>query len=99
MNPDGNALATASSDGTARVWSLETGARLATPFVERDGQPTASAVSGIVWSANGRSLYAGAADGRVHEWNLETRSEVATSAVGHDDRITDGAASRTAGCS
>jgi WD40 repeat protein len=94
MNPDGDRFATASSDGTALVWSLKSGARVATPFLGKDGRPTALAVSGIAWSADGSTLYAGAADGRVHEWNFETESEADVSAVGHDDRVTDASASR-----
>ena len=77
-----------SSDGTARVWSLRTGALVATPFADLDS------VEGLVWSADGEALYAGGDDGRVHEYRLADAAVVASSPVGHDDRVIDAAASR-----
>ena len=91
--PPANASATASSDGTAVVWSLDSGARVATPFVNAEGVRTLDEVSGLVWSADGGSLYAGGKDGRVHEWDLATAAELDQSAIGHDDRVTDAFAS------
>ena len=37
VDPAGQRVATASSDGTARVWSLESGALVASPFMNPDG--------------------------------------------------------------
>ena len=93
VDPAGQRVATASSDGTARVWSLDTGALVATPFVNADGVRSLDEVSGLVWSADGRSLYVGGSDGRVHEWDLQTATQVDQSAIGHDDRVTDAFAS------
>jgi WD40 repeat protein len=87
-HPDGDLVATASSDGTARVWSLRTGALVATPFADVGG------VEGLVWSADGEVLYAGGDDGLVHEYRLQDGAPGDTSAVGHDDRVIDAAASR-----
>ena len=87
-HPGGDLLATGSSDGSARVSSLRTGALVATPFAEVDG------VKGLVWSADGEALYAGGEDGRVHKWEFEGDVTTSSSAVGHDDRVIDAAASR-----
>jgi len=93
MDPTGDRFATASSDGTVRVWSLDDGALVASPFVGERGAPTIGAPSGIVWSSDGASLYAGGEDGRVREWSFSTASEADASVLGHDDRIIDAVAS------
>ncbi len=93
VDPAGQEVATASSDGTARVWSLESGALVASPFMNSDGSPSLDDVRGLVWSSDGESLLASGADGRVHEWDLVTRTEVDVSAIGHDDSVTDASAS------
>lgn len=89
----GQRVATGSSDGTARVWSLASGELVATPFEDAAGQRTVEDARGIVWSSDGGSLWAGGADGQVHEWDLATRSETAVTAIGHDDAIIDAAVS------
>lgn len=93
VDPQGGRVATVSSDGTARVWSLGTGDLLATPFVSADGDRSLDAVSGLVWALDGATLYASGDDGRVHEWDIARESEVDSSVIGHDDRVTDAAAS------
>ena len=69
------------------MWSVRTGALVATPFAEVDG------VKGLVWSADGEALYAGGDDGRVHKWEFEADATTSSSTVGHDDRVIDAAAS------
>ena len=93
MDPTGGRVATASSDGTVRVWSLADGQLVAEPFVDALGARTLESAAGVNWSAEGASLYAGGSDGRVHEWNFSSSSEVEVSTVGHDDRVIDSLAS------
>lgn len=54
-SPDGRRLATASADGTARIWTLDGG----NPVVLRGH---AQAVSGVAWSPDGQRLVTGAMD-------------------------------------
>ena len=93
MDPTGQRVATASSDGTVRVWSMADDSLVATPFIDQRGARSVETAAGVVWSADGGSLYAGGQDGRIHEWDFASATEVSTSTVGHDDRIVDAAAS------
>jgi WD40 repeat protein/serine/threonine protein kinase len=93
VDPTGRLVATGSSDGTARVWSLATGALVDTPFLSADGERIVEELSGLVWSTDGESLFAGGADGLIHEWSLATATEVDTSTMGHDDRVVDASSS------
>jgi len=73
VSPDGKLLATASRDGTAKVWELATGA------VVRTLAGTEPVLS-IVWAPDGNSLVTcngtqGANDGFVHLWDAATGTE------------------------
>lgn len=66
--PDGKRLLSAARDGTARLWSLDTGAEIRRyPMPEKGGD---------VWSLallpGGKSFLSASADGRIREWDLET---------------------------
>jgi len=58
-SPNGRLFATASYDGTARLWSAETGAQVALY-----GEGNAAEAYGAVFSPDGRTLFVGYADGR-----------------------------------
>ena len=64
VDPAGERVATASSDGTTRVWSLESGELVATPFVTPAGERTLDDARGLVWSA-GRRVAVGGRRGRA----------------------------------
>ena len=93
VDPTGQTVATASSDGSARLWSVDTGVLVASPFSDAGGAPLVGGVAGLVWSEDGATLYAGANDGRVQEWDVASRAVVDVSTSGHDDVILDAAAS------
>jgi WD40 repeat protein len=62
-SPDGTRLATASWDGTARVWDPATGRELLA--VNRH----ASQVNSVAWSPDGTRLATGCCDGRTRVWD------------------------------
>lgn len=65
-SPDGTRLATASVDGTARIWDAATGATLA--VLEGHRKPIAC----LAFSPDGRSLATGSEDGTARVWNTAT---------------------------
>ena len=62
FSPDGTTLATASSDQTVRLWSVEAGALIS---ALRHPAP----VSSVVFSSDGRTLATGSRDGVVRLWD------------------------------
>ncbi len=89
-SPDGGALLSASSDGTARVWSIPGGQPAGPPIA---GAATGDRVNGVMWSADGASILGGGDDGRLRRWDRSTGRQLAESAIGHDDRVIDLASS------
>ncbi len=65
-------LATASGDGTARLWSLSDGTAMAT----LDGHY--GPVTGVAFSSDGRSLASSSTDGTVRLWDMATMEAIAT---------------------
>lgn len=69
-SPDGSRVATASSDGTAIVWDVESGRRLCTL------RGHTSSVSSVDWAPGGTRLVTGGLDGTVRVWDAKTGEEV-----------------------
>ena len=72
FSADQKTLATASTDGTVKLWEIETGKELAM-FRGHQGM-----VNTVAFSANGKSLATGGEDGEVKLWDVVTRQEIAT---------------------
>lgn len=79
-SPDGEKLATAGSDGTARVWDAETGEEL----LVLHGHT--SNVMDVAFSADGSQLATAGADGTVRIWDAETGEEL-LQPVGQTDLV------------
>ncbi len=68
-SPDGALLASVSSDGTLRVWTVETGTGIR---VEVHGSP----VNAVDWSADGYTVATGSEDRSIRLWNLGSGNEL-----------------------
>jgi WD40 repeat protein len=67
FGPFGGVIATASRDGSIRLWSAHDG-RLRTKF------PSGTPLSSVAITADSRLVAAGGADGAVHLWNIQRRT-------------------------
>jgi len=65
FNPDGSLLATASLDGTAKVWEVSSGRELFTLAGHQ------AHVSAVLFNPDGSSLATGSADGTARIWNAQ----------------------------
>jgi WD40 repeat protein len=73
FSPDGTTLATASSDGTARIWGTSTGRELAR--FEHDG--LLGEVNQVAFSPDGATLATASSDETARLWNISTGKELA----------------------
>jgi WD40 repeat protein len=73
FSPDGNRLASASLDLTARIWDMETGQSLLTLKGHDDtASEIAVGVWGVAFSPDGKTVATGASDAAVILWDAET---------------------------
>jgi WD40 repeat protein/transcriptional regulator with XRE-family HTH domain len=66
LSPDGNYLATASNDKTARLWNLATGETIQVFSGHTDN------VTDLVFTPDGKTLLTTSVDGTAHLWNIAT---------------------------
>jgi WD40 repeat protein/serine/threonine protein kinase len=99
FSPDGSTFATSGDRPVAYLHDAETGLPIEGKVFgdltfDEDGTeqtPTATALKGIAFSADGRRLIAGSAAGTVHTWAIDDPSEPpTTSAVRHSDAVEHG---------
>jgi len=82
FSPDGRTLASASDDGTIRLWDLRTNRQIGPPL---RGHTTT--VYGVVFSPDGSLLASASADTTIRLWNVRSRQPVGQPLEGHTDAI------------
>jgi RNA polymerase sigma factor (sigma-70 family) len=82
FGPDGKTLASASWDGSVRLWEAGTGRELAT-FPDRGYGVSAL---GVAYAPNGKILASCENDKTIHLWDVATHKEIRT-LLGHEDRV------------
>lgn len=80
-SPDGARLATASDDGTVRIWDAD-GAADPVVLTPHHGDK----VYAVAWSPDGKRLAGGSRDRTVTVWDAETRAALGV-LTGHDDGV------------
>ena len=80
ISPDGQTLASGSSDKTIKVWNLKTGDLLRTLTGHK------SSVYCVAISADGQTLASGSVDGTIKVWNLKT-GDLLHTLTGHESPV------------
>lgn len=80
LSPDGQLVATASADGTARLWHTSDGAPATLPLAHAGG-----AVTSVAFSPDGHRVISGGADGTARIWNL--RGELVGPPLRHEGAV------------
>ncbi|KIK31821.1 hypothetical protein CY34DRAFT_102706, partial [Suillus luteus UH-Slu-Lm8-n1] len=82
--PGGRRIVTCSSDGSLRLWDLESGAQIGEDW--KDEREKRSAVNSIALSPNGKTVVTGSSDRKVKLWDVKT-GKVIQRWTGHTEGV------------
>ena len=83
LSPDGKTLASASDDGTVRLWDLATRKAVGAPLTGHIGP-----VTSVAFSPDGKTLASAGADNMVRLWDLANPNPKPVGLTGHRSRVT-----------
>src|SRR2546423_9998181 len=78
FGPDGKTIASASSEGTVRLWEASTGKPIGRPATGH-----ADFVNGVAFGADGKAIASASSDGTVRLWGTSTRQTIGHAPTGH----------------
>jgi hypothetical protein len=78
FSPDGKTLASASSDGTVRLWDVATHRQIGNPLAGYG-----EGVTSVAFSADGTTLATGSEDHTVRLWDVATHRQIGNPLAGH----------------
>ncbi len=82
FSPDGQTLASASSDHTIRLWDVASRQLTGAPLTRHN-----AAVMSVAFSPDGQTLASGSGDGSIILWDVAGRMSLGRPLVGHDAEV------------
>jgi WD40 repeat protein len=82
FSPDGNSVASGSTDHTVRVWDATTGVQIL-PALHGDN----TLVYAVAFAPNGTRIISGSGSGAIRIWNSSTGSQICSPLLGHEREV------------